>query len=613
MSLRVLLIEEGAAAEGLALRLIDRGCRVSLARSARQAAEFIDPAQESFDLVLADIGTGLPFPAARPPHAGMRVALSVGGVPGLELAHGAWGPKELLEAAARMGAGRDELEVFIDERVDPDGHFARLLDAAGHNVRRGAAAPREKVDLAFLHAGLSGWKLWEELKAAGTKAVMPAGPCGQHVADCAARGEVPLVGKPLGPADLDGLVDRCLKAARRAGASVLIVDDDAAFREWVSDFLSGEGHSVDQASTAKRGLERAAAREYDVIISDYYLPDLTGIQMVERMREQDVRSSVIFLTAAADLDSALQAVHLRADGYLNKPVAPEALLEALSRALQGRRLERQVKGLLRELSDANARLESFNRMKSRFLFLVAHDIRSPLAGAKGYADYLLLKNGQMPEVVKEGLSLISHAVVQVDRLVEDLMDLGRMESGKLAVRPGPVDLRRLIKMLRARFEVLAREAEVSVAFDDAAAPAEIVADPLRLDQVLSNLVGNAFKHAGAGRRVTVTFAAGEDGGLAVDVADDGAGLASEQIGHIFEPYYQGDDPQALKKGMGLGLAIVRELVEAHGGRVWAESPGPGKGSTFRLRLPPRPPERREAPAEARRDGTPPEAARGMPS
>jgi signal transduction histidine kinase len=384
------------------------------------------------------------------------------------------------------------------------------------------------------------------------------------------------------------LVSACLDGAARSSCSVLLVDDDAPFRESIADFLRGEGFKVEEAGRASEGLEKLFAGSFDVVFSDYHMPDMSGVQMIERIRQRLPDIKVVLLTGEADLDSAMHAVHLRVHAYLSKPVNPDALLSVLDRALRERRLESQVKDLLQELRSANERLEEFDRMKSRFLFLVAHDIRSPLSGAKGFVDFVLLRNHDLPAKVKEEIGMVSHALDQVNFLVSDLMDLGRMQSGKLKVTPELMDPRRLSSALKDRFSVLAEQERVKLSWDDAEAPERITADPLRLDQVVSNLVGNAVKHAGEASRVSVRFGS-RDGGLSVDITDDGPGLEAAALERIFEPFYQGNDPMALKKGLGLGLAIVRELVEAHGGRVWAESEGVGKGCTFRVLLPAQPP------------------------
>lgn len=599
MTTRVLLVGEGPFAETLAGRFVDHGCRVRLAGGAAQAAEAVKA--DAFDVALADAGLGAEISAWAAKGGGPRFILAAGGRLGdsLHVVHRAMEPKDYLDLS--VGAGRNGGTLLMDERVDPTCHITRLMESAGHRVLRiggdglaAAAEGQQVVDLAFLDAGLSGWEAWRRLKAAGrgTRAVMPAGPCGDHVAARFAKGESPVIGKILSTSDMDGLVGACLKAVPRAAASLLLVDDDEPFRESLGDFLRGEGFQVDEAGTAAQSLERTAGKAYDVIVSDYHLPDLSGVQMIERLADQGVKSKIILLTGEPDLDSAIQSLRMRVQAYFQKPVDPQSLLSALEQGLRDKRMEGQVKELLQELNRANGKLEAFDHMKSRFLYLVAHDIRSPLSAARGFTDYILMQNPVLAPGIKSGLDVIGQALDQVNRLVEDIMDLGRMESGKLSVKPEPVDIRAMSDGWKARFELLARKEEVTLEFSGEGAPSEITADPMRLEQVVGNLVGNAIKHSGGGRRVSVVLSGTDGGGLAIDIKDDGPGLKADELSRVFEPFYQGDDPVALKKGIGLGLAIVRELVDAHGGRVWAESEGPGKGCTFRVRLPRTPPEKK---------------------
>lgn len=586
MSTRVLIVDTGDGAAALAERFVGNGCRVRLCAGVGQAAE--EMKKDGFDLVLADAGMGVEL-SARMPRGPRLILTAEGGTgaPSLHVLHKEMEAKDYLEAC---GAGKRV--VFMDEKVDPTSHLARHLESAGHKVIHGPCegtswetARGGSLDVAFLDAGMGGWKAWRGLTPSCARAVMVAGPCGGHVEARLARGEAPVVAKKLGAADLEELVKACLKNAPRASMSVLLVDDDDPLRESIADFLRGEGFQVEEASRAREGIRKAVEGNFEVIVSDYHMPDLSGLELIEQVRVVRPDVKIILLTGAADLDSALHAVDMRIHAYLSKPVNPDTLLSVLDKALRERRLEAQIKDLIQELQGANQKLESFDRVKSSFLFLVAHDIRSPLSGAKGFVEFVIARNPDLPQKIREELGMVGQALEQVNRLVSDLMDLGRMETGKLRVTPEAMNVRAFAGDLRRRFEVLARQEKVGLEWRDEDAPEAFFADAFRLDQVVSNLVGNAIKHAGRDKTVTVRFAPEADGGLAIDVSDNGRGLKPEDVSRVFEPYFQGDDGMALKKGIGLGLAIVQQLVEAHGGRVWAESAGEGKGCTFRVRLP----------------------------
>jgi signal transduction histidine kinase len=225
-----------------------------------------------------------------------------------------------------------------------------------------------------------------------------------------------------------------------------------------------------------------------------------------------------------------------------------------------------------------ASLDRADELRRRMTADIAHELRTPLSIIRGQVE--AIQDGIFPPDA-EHLAPIHDEVLLLNRLVEDLRTLALAEAGQLELHRTQVDLGVLVRRLVDRFGPLA--ADRSVVLDAQTAAGVVVAlDGDRIDQVLNNLVANALRHTSAGGRVTVTVRAAEE--LVVEVRDNGPGIRPEDLLHVFDRFWRGERSATDGGGAGLGLAIARQLVEAHGGRIWVESEL-GAGTTFRFTLP----------------------------
>ncbi len=266
-----------------------------------------------------------------------------------------------------------------------------------------------------------------------------------------------------------------------------------------------------------------------------------------------------------------------------------AVVAGTRRVAQGRYDQRiQVNGPeeLAELAKGfNQMAEALAAAESRRLALigdVAHELKTPLTTIEGYMEGLL---DGVTEPSSQTYALVAREASRLRRLVEDLEELSRAEGGRLSLEPRPVPLAGAVKAATARLESQYQAKEVSLAVNLPRDLPRVWADEDRIAQVLTNLLGNALQYTPAGGRVSVT-ATHAGGHVEVAVSDTGEGIAAEHLPHLFERFYRVDKSRARASGgSGVGLTIARSLVEAHGGRIWAESAGPGQGSTFRFTLP----------------------------
>ena len=241
-------------------------------------------------------------------------------------------------------------------------------------------------------------------------------------------------------------------------------------------------------------------------------------------------------------------------------------------------------GLVMVLRDITKEKE-LDKMKDDFVSLVSHELRTPLAGIKGATENLLdeIPGGLNPSQ-KDCLALTRRNIERLERLISDLLDISRMEAGKIKLDKKPVDINAVISEVLRLLESPAGNSGLKFLTSFAGSLPLVEADPDRMIQVVTNLVGNAVKFTPAGGRITVsTFQ--EENNVRVDVVDTGIGISREDAERVFDKFYQIHSPDVKqKKGTGLGLTICKGIVEEHGGKIWVE-PASGEGSRFSFTLP----------------------------
>jgi signal transduction histidine kinase len=359
--------------------------------------------------------------------------------------------------------------------------------------------------------------------------------------------------------------------ALSAPATILVVDDHRYVRDMVRALFETQGYRVLGATDGVEGLATARQQRPDCVLLDVRIPGLSGFDVLDRLN-QDPRTReipVIMLTASEEsLEGMERALSAGAVDYLAKPLSPARVSIRVRGAIERRRL-------LRELQD----------LRTNFTSMLVHELRSPITVIKGSADLLGQgTSGVGSERQRHLLAKIQESCGRMAGLIGEILDLSKLEAGKLDLACRRFDLAALAAEIVDRFEPSAESKGIKLTLDTPLEPCEIVGDPARLDQVLVNLVSNALKFTLRPGAVTVEVAAhGHEMELAV--RDTGPGIAARELPLLFERFSQTASARASDTpGTGLGLLICRHLVEAHGGRIWAESEL-GQGSRFVVRLP----------------------------
>ncbi len=370
---------------------------------------------------------------------------------------------------------------------------------------------------------------------------------------------------------------------------ILVVDDEPHLLDVLVDLLTDDGYTVDGVASGSAAIQAARKWVYHAALLDYSLGDMTGLTLSMELRRLQADAKFLLMTAHASLDMAVKAIQADIYDYLIKPLDTGHLKRSLANALAATRLSLDNKRLVQHLTQANEQLERASELKTKFLSIVTHDLRTPLTSIRGYAQLLQFQRGLSPEHATQFLSTIINESDHMGSLVSDLMDVVSIEAGKLRVEMEDAAFGDVLGPVIARMKPLAHQKKIRLETNAVpGGPPTLNLDHRRIDQVLTNLVGNAFKHTPPEGRVTVAVKR-EGEFLRVEVSDTGEGIPSESLTRIFDQFFQVEAHASKKEGLGLGLTIAREIIHAHGGEIGAESEGPGRGAKFWFTLPLSPP------------------------
>jgi signal transduction histidine kinase len=370
-------------------------------------------------------------------------------------------------------------------------------------------------------------------------------------------------------------------------ALILNVDDNTANRYVKSRTLRAAGFQVVEAGTGEDALRLAAEHDPHLVLLDVRLPDISGIEVCRRLRARPRGTQIPIIQISATHLTAqdeAQALNAGADIYLFEPVGPQELASAVRTLLRLYAAEREREGLVERAREGQRMAEQSVRMQDEFLAMLSHELRTPMSAMLGWLH--LLKVGKLaPEQHAAALDTIERNALLQTRLVNDLLDVSRIVSGKMELETEVMQLDLALESAigSARLAAAARGVELVPYLPREAC--SVVGNPDRLQQIFSNLLSNAIKFSPKGGRVEVRLER-EGGNARVSVADQGEGISAEVLPHVFERFRQADSSTRRRHGgLGLGLAIVSSLVELHGGAITAASPGVGKGATFTVTLP----------------------------
>jgi len=366
---------------------------------------------------------------------------------------------------------------------------------------------------------------------------------------------------------------------------ILIVEDSRTIAHSLDFRLRQQGLSSTIAGDLASAVGELERGDFDLVLLDLGLPDVTGLQGLSAIKELRPEIPVVILTGHDDAGLAVQALQAGAQDYLVKGQAGQLLLRTLTFACERNRVRRALDELTTELQEKNAELERVNSQKDAFLGMAAHDLRNPLSVIVGISSLLLEGlEGPLAPSQAEFLRHIERSSAFMRTLIDDLLDISTIESGHLVLDRADVDLVQLVDHNVAMNTRLAAPKSIQLDWSAPRSPLHAHVDATRLDQVLNNLISNAVKYSLPGTTTCVRLDS-VDGFAVVSVSDQGPGIPTNEQESLFRPFERASTRSTAGEGStGLGLAIVKKIVEGHGGHIKLDS-RPGEGSTFRVYLP----------------------------
>jgi signal transduction histidine kinase len=380
--------------------------------------------------------------------------------------------------------------------------------------------------------------------------------------------------------------------------NILLVDDQPSKLLSYEAILAELEENLVKATSAREALEHLLKDDFAVILVDVCMPEQDGFELVETIRQHHrFEKTAILFVSAIQLDD-IDRVKGYASGavdYISVPIVPEILrakvavfvdLYRKTRQLEqmNEELERRVEERTAELLAKEEALREADRRKDEFLATLAHELRNPLAPLRNSLD--IIRMGDVTSaLVRQACDTMGRQLSQMTRLIDDLMDVGRITRNKLELRLETVELADIVRSAVESSRPALESARQNLVEELPGSPLPVRADPVRLAQVVANLLQNASKYSPV--ESTIHMAVQADGDdLIVRVRDHGIGLERSELPHVFEPFFQVKGAaERAPGGLGIGLTLVRSIVKMHGGTVEARSPGPGKGTEFIVCLP----------------------------
>lgn len=353
-----------------------------------------------------------------------------------------------------------------------------------------------------------------------------------------------------------------------------MVDDDESMRDSCTQILTKDGYQAETAKDGSSGLEQIKEKKPDLVLIDLKMPGINGLELLEKTREIDPNIIAVVITGYATVESAVEAMKIGAYDFLPKPFTPDELRIIIKRGLEKRKLIHETESLRREKK----------LMEENFITMVSHQLRSPLVAILQYFEVIL--GGMVGEVSEKQKEMIQKARIRLENLmnlINDWLDVARLDSGQIIEKLKPLSLKKVIERLLEDMKPLAQEKDIYLELMPSSGKENVMGDEESLKQVFSNLITNAIRYNKPKGKVKISIKKNSNF-IITEVQDTGIGISKDHLPFIFDQFYRVKRSEDQKiKGTGLGLSIAKKIVEAHGGSIQVSSEE-GQGSTFTVFL-----------------------------
>jgi len=372
--------------------------------------------------------------------------------------------------------------------------------------------------------------------------------------------------------------------------NILVIDDEPNICEGIKRALRPQGFHVETANSGLDGLQKAQEGGCGLVLLDVMMPDTSGIDLIPAIHEVDPDIVCIVITGYATVELAIRAIKQGAYNFLTKPFSVDELTLAVNQGIEHQRLMLESKRLQaaeaesHRLADEKTRLEELDKAKKLFFRLMTHELQAPLSAIQSYLQ-LMLEEYLTPEQHKDILQRCIARLEEEKKLIGDLMELGRLQALGPAPDTAPVQLGDLLRQVADELGNQAEQKNLRLTVEIEQKVPPVNGSPKLFKSLWENLVGNAIKYTLPGGNVSASLRL-QNGQVVGEVRDTGIGIPAEEQGRLFEEFFRAKNAKALSmRGTGLGLVIVKRIIDGAGGSIRVESEE-GKGSTFTFSLPP---------------------------
>ena len=379
------------------------------------------------------------------------------------------------------------------------------------------------------------------------------------------------------------------KEGMEQGERILVIDDEAGIRTGCQRALLPQGYRVEVAATGQEGLAKLREDGFALVLLDVMIPDVSGINLLEPILAHDPDVVCIIITGFATVELAVQAIKRGAYDFISKPFSADALLLAVEKGLETRRLRQEARRLQRleeeakRLSQEKTMLEELDRVKSTFMLTVAHELRAPIAAIESYLTIILQGYASLEEQ-RPMLERAAQRASELLDLVGDLLNLARLKEVQPETKKQEVSMQKTLEDVLSLHAAEAEQNHIALNVEVRTCP-PVTANPAHIKQLWTNLISNAIKYTPAGGQVAIRLFSDDEGTIVGEVKDTGIGIAQEDLPNLFKEFFRTEQAKAItQRGTGLGLAIVKQIVESLDGDISVESEL-GKGTKFTFRLP----------------------------
>ncbi len=357
--------------------------------------------------------------------------------------------------------------------------------------------------------------------------------------------------------------------------TIFVIDDDEIIRHSCEQILQKSGYEVETFASGMEGIERLKLVRPALLVVDIKMPELDGFEVIKIVRKIDPDLVIVVITGYATIETAVDAMKMGAYDFLPKPFTPSELRLIIERGFERWRLARETQLLRRQKEE----------VERKFVTLVSHQLKGPLAAVKQYLDVLLYTGkDQFKGETLEWISRSQDRINDMLNLIHDWLMMAKLDRGSLCDRSASSDIGRIIENVVEEYQQLPSSRNLSLSSDIAPGLMPVRGDAVSLSMLLGNLVSNAVKYNIAGGRVLVR-ATGDNNWITVEVSDTGLGIPESFKPHLFEEFYRVRSPETQHiPGTGLGLVICKKIVDELGGSIEVDSKE-GEYTAFTVKLP----------------------------